>query len=180
LTAFVLCPAALLRTARPMSAIVPADHHAFRSRSSRRTHCFSSSEARLMCTFSRRERKCLYTTLSATDRAYGTSGSGGNCSGDSAVRRWMTRVAERLWRTYDGVDLTGALIERDLCEAMHMVWWKTDRRPVYISDPANERCASYVLMIGPSSLSSPSPTISSNPRKSSSQPVSSAERLPGL
>lgn len=99
LTAFVVRPAALLRTARPRSAIVPADHHALRRRSRRRTHCFNSSVARLTCTLRRRERKWRYTTLRATPRAYGTMGRGGSSSGDSALRRWMTRVADRLWRT---------------------------------------------------------------------------------
>jgi hypothetical protein len=42
----------------------------------------------------------------------------------------MTRVAERDWRTYEGLDLTGALMERDLWAAMHMVWWKSDNRPL--------------------------------------------------
>jgi hypothetical protein len=69
LTALVARPAALLSTARPRSAIVPADHHALRRRSRRRTHCFSSSVARLTWTFSRRERKWRYTTLSATPSA---------------------------------------------------------------------------------------------------------------
>jgi hypothetical protein len=99
LAVVVLRPAALLRTARPRSAIVPADHHALRRRSSRRTHCFSSSVARLTWTLRRRDRKWRYTTLRATPSAYGTMGSGGRSSGDSALRRWITRVADRLWRT---------------------------------------------------------------------------------
>ena len=45
----------------------------------------------------------------------------------------MTRVAERLCRTYDGVDLTGAFMDSDLCDAIHMVWWKRERRPVCVS-----------------------------------------------